>query len=71
MSKYKWFWEVVWQDVKGNVHSLYSLQGFGTSDEALTVYQASCENINKRLKELGAKLILNEAIVLKNGDQLY
>jgi hypothetical protein len=66
-----WFWEVLWQDSKKGVHSLYSLQGYNTMGEAFTVWQSESERITTRLKEIGCVLVLDEQIVYKASGELY
>lgn len=65
-----WFWEVLWQDPKGNVHSYFSLQGYPDSNSALQVFNANKSRVEKDVHKNSGKIV-DVQIVFKSDSKLY
>lgn len=59
-----WYWEVLWEDSKGNVHSFFSLKGY-ERESIIVVYNACVDSINKQLLDMGAVKILDVQFVYR------
>ena len=69
LLKGRWFWEVLYEH-NGGVHSIFSLQGFDTPEQARSYFDASELRVMQELQNKHGVLV-DVQIIYKSSGELY
>ena len=62
-----WFWEVLYEDSNG-LHSIFSLRGYDTIEQAIAFFDAQELKIVERIRERSGELVDIQIVYKPKGD---
>jgi len=65
-----WFWEVLYVDQNGQIHSMHTSRGHPTADKAQLVLVSICDSLDRRIRDAGGRM-LDVQIVYCSRKKLY
>ena len=65
-----WFWEVLYVDQDGQIHSMHAARGHPTADKAQLVLVSICDSLDRRIRDAGGRM-LDVQIVYSHRKKLY